>query len=226
MILPIDKDSYLHFSTYLNQIKQDYITARFLLILSRYEGLNLNFVDKRVRIINTLDYSVHNIYTQLVKTSFKIFYDILDKIACFINDYLELGIHERHINFRRIWYSNWKTKMIRKKIEDTKNLSLNALFDIHRDFENGPYKKLREIRHALTHRFVNIRMFQELEDEKNMTEETFVRRTLELARIVRSAIIYLLYFVYDEERKKEAKSKGIRVPMFAQELPDDLKSRR
>jgi len=226
MIVPIDKDSYLHFSAYLNQIKQDYITARFLLILSRYKGLNLNFVDKRVRIINTLDYSAHNIYIQLVKTSFKIFYDILDKIACFINDYLELGIHERHINFRRIWYSNWKTKMIRKKIEDTKNLSLNALFDIHRDFENGPYKKLREIRHALTHRFVNIRMFQELEDEKNMTEETFVRRTLELARIVRSAIIYLLYFVYDEEKKKEAKTKGILVPILAQELPDDLKSRR
>jgi len=224
MIVPINKDSYLRLSAYLNQIKQDYVTARFLLILSRFKGLNLSFVDKRVKIINTLDYSMHNIYTQLAKTSFKIFYDILDKIAFFINDYLELGIPEKNINFRWVWYTG--KKVIRKKIEDTKNLSLNALFDIHRNFENGPYEKLKNTRHALTHRFVNIKMFQDLEDEKNMTEDTLVRQTLELARIVRSAIIYLLHFVYVEESKKEARTKGILPPMFAQELPDKLKTRR
>lgn len=217
---------YYHLSEYLNQIKQDYITARFLLILSRYKGLNLDFVDKRVKIIDTLNYRIHNIYTQLVKTSFKGFYNILDKIACFINDYLELGIPERKTTFRKVWYSNLKTKMIHKKIVDTKNHSLNALFDIHRDFENGPYKELKNTRHALTHRFVNIRMFQEKEDEENMTEETLVRQTLELARIVRSAIIYLLHFIYVEESKTETKTKGIRVPMFAQEFPDNLKSHR
>lgn len=235
MIVPINKrkekdflkdDPYLRLSAYLNQIKQDYITARFLLILSRYKGLNLNFVDKRVKIIDTLDYSMHNIYIQLIKTSFKNFYDIIDKIACFINDYLELGILKTQIDFRRVWYTNLKTKRIHKKIENTKNFSLNALFDIHRDFENGPYKKLRKTRNALTHRFINIRMFQELEGEENMTEDTLVRQTVELARIVRSAIIYLLYFVYVEESKKEAKLKGIKTPMFVQELPDGLKSHR
>lgn len=217
---------FFHLSEYLNQIKQDYVTARFLLILSRYEGLSLNFVDKRVKIIDTLDYRTYNIYIQLVKTSFKGFYDILDKIACFINDYLELGIPERKTTFRKIWYSNLKTKMIHKKIMDTKNLSLNALFDIHRDFENGPYEKLKNTRHALTHRFVNIRSFQEKEDEENMTEEILVRQTLELARIVRSAIIYLLHFVYVRETKKEAKTKGILAPIFAEDLRDDLKARR
>jgi hypothetical protein len=139
---------------------------------------------------------------------------------------LELGIPERKIDFRKVWYTNWKTKKIRKKIEDTENFSLNALFDMHGDFENGPYKKLQRTRHALTHRFVNIRMFQESENEENMTEETLVRRTLELARIVRSAIIYLLYFVYVEERKKKAKSKGTATHIFAQELPDGLKTHR
>ncbi|MCD6333878.1 MAG: hypothetical protein J7M27_00910, partial [Candidatus Latescibacteria bacterium] len=174
----------------------------------------------------TLDYSMHNIYIQLAKASFKNFYDILDKIAYFINDYLELGITEGEINSWRVWYSDRKTRIIRKKIEDTQNFSLNALFDMHKDFGKGQYKKLRNTRDALTHRFINIRMFQKLEDEENMTEDTLVGQTLELAKIVRSAIIYLLYFVCVEERKKEEKSKGILLPMFAQELPDNLKSYR
>ena len=224
MIVPTHKDSYLHLSAYLNQIKQDYVAARFLLILSRYKGLNLDFVDKNVKIINTLDYSVHNIYIQLVKTSFKIFYDILDKIACFINAYLELGISQRNINFRWVWHTK-KNEAVRKKIQNTMNFSLNAIFDIHRNFENGPYEKLRNTRNALTHRFVNVRMLQELEDEENMTEDTLVKQTIELARIVRSAIIYLLHFVHVEENKKEAKISGILPPLFARELPDKLKKR-
>jgi len=194
---------YLRLSAYLNQIKQDYVAARFLLVLSRYKGLNLDFVDRHVTIINTLDYSMHDIRIQLVKISFKNFFGILDKIACFISDYLELGIPERKIDFRKIWYYDSR-KEVRKKIERTKNLSLNALFDIHRSSKkNGPHESLQEIRNALTHRFVNIRMFPESEDEENMTEETLVKHTLELARIVRNAIIYLLYFVYVEESKKE-----------------------
>ena len=235
MIVPINRgnrkdflkdDPYLRLSAYLNQIKQDYVTARFLLVLSRYEGLNLNFVDKHVTIIDTLDYGMHNIYIELVKASFRCFYDILDKIAYFINDYIELEIPDREISFRRVWYSDRKTKMIHKKIGDTKNLSLNALLDMCRDFESGPYKKLRKTRNALTHRFIYVRMFQELEDEENMVEETLVRRTLELAQLVRNAVIYLLHFVYVEESKKEAEPKGILAPMFAQELPDNLKSYR
>ena len=119
-----------------------------------------------------------------------------------------------------------KNKKIHRKIEKTKNFSLNALFDIHRDFENGSYRKLKKTRDALTHRFINIKMFQEIEDEENMKEDTLVMQTLELARIVRSALIYLTYFVFVDESEKEAKLKGILPPMIIQELPDNLKSYR
>lgn len=237
MIVPISnrnkKDSlkdepYLRLSAYLNQIKQDYVTARFLLALSRYKGLNLDFVDKRVKIINTLDYGIHNIYIELVKASFKSFYDILDKIAYFIKDYLKLTITKREISFRKVWYEDDrdKGKGIRKRIQDTNNLSLNALFDLHRDFEGGTHDQLRQIRHALTHRFINVRMLQEPEEDESMTEDTLVSQTLELAKLVRNAILYLLHFVYIEESKKKAESKGFMPTIFAQEIPDNLKSYR
>ena len=190
MLVSVDeRDKYLHLTSYLNQIKQDFVAARFLLILSRYKGVNLNFVDKRVTIIDTLDYSLHNIYIQLIKESFKSFYNILDKIACFIQHYL--GLPKKRTYFTKIWYSDQKNKIVHNRIECTKNPSLNALFDIHRNFENGPYTKLRQTRNTLTHRFVNIRMTQKIENSDNMKEDTLVVQTIELARIVKNAIIYL-----------------------------------
>jgi hypothetical protein len=56
-----------------------------------------------------------------------------------------------------------------------------------------------------------------------MTEDTLFNQTIQLAKIVRSCIIYLLYFVYLEEVKKKAKVKGTTVHKFAKEIPDDLK---
>jgi tetratricopeptide (TPR) repeat protein len=188
--------------SYLNQIKQDYVLARFLLVLSRYSELNLDFVDKRVRIVDTFDHSLHNIRIQLAKASFKNFYDILDKIACFVNDYLGLGIPEKETYFHTLWYPR-NMKTVRGRIKQTNNFSLNALFDINKDFgKKGHYEELRRTRNALTHRFVNIRSFQEKEDEQNMTEETLITQTLDLGKLVRNAIIYLLYFVDAEERKR------------------------
>jgi tetratricopeptide (TPR) repeat protein len=221
----IKKDTFLQLSSYLNHIKQDFITARFLLIISRFKGINLDFVDNNVTIVDTLDQTRHNIYIQLLKEAFKSFYNILDKIACFIDNYLELGIPKNRINFNGLWYSDQKAKTIRNKIAATKNFGLNALFDIHRDFEKGPYKKLRKTRNALTHRFINIKTSPKPENYENMTEESLLGRTLELSRIVRSAIIYLLCFVSVEETKKEKKTTSFTKSLKAREIPKSLRKR-
>lgn len=219
-------DPFLRLSSYLNNIKQDFTTARFLLATSRFGGLNLDFVDNNVTIIDTFDHTRYNIYIQLLKEAFKSFYNILDKIACFIDYYLKLGIPEDKVDFCNLWYSDQKTKKIKEKVEATKNLGLNALFDIHRDFEKGGFcEKLRETRNALTHRFVNIKLSPEIENSENMTEESLLSRTLEIARIVRSAIIYLLCFVNVEETKKEQKTIGPRGSLTAREIPKSLKKR-
>ena len=232
MIVPLVKhnnqdwakdDQYLRLSRYLNQIKQDYVTARLLLILSRYKELNLDFVHRRVKIIDTLDYSLHNIYVELVKASFKGFYSVLDKVAYFINDYIRLGVPDRHVSFRAVWYQSSRDKTIREQILATKSFSLNALFSLHQDFEDGEFKDLRLTRDALTHRFVNVKLFHNTGDIENMSENSLVGLTLELARVTRNAILYLLQFVHTKEVKKERESTGFIPTLYAQEIPDDLK---
>jgi tetratricopeptide (TPR) repeat protein len=222
---PLKQDPFLRLSFYVNQIKQDYVTARLLLVLSQYKGLNLDFADRNVRIINTMDYSIHNIRTELAKKAFKSLADILDKVAFFINDYLNLNMQDEKVDFDSVWYNyDKKTKnmVIKPKIQQTNNISLNALFDLHLDFEyQGAYRPLKKMRNALTHRFINVREMLDREDDENISPETLLSRTIEFAGLTRSSILYLLQFVDLEERKKNTLNF---ITLTAQEIPDNLKN--
>lgn len=224
--ISVKRNPFLRLTSYLNQIKEDYVTARFLLTLSKFKGINLDFVDKRVSIINTFDSSIYSVYIQMIKISFKSFYDILDKISIFINDYLKLGKDESKVNIRNIWYSDLKTKKIYEKIKEIKNFSLNALYDTSQELENGRYEKLRHTRNALTHRFVNIKISLDKEDERNMYKDTLYEQTLELAKIVRNSIIYLMHFVLIEENNKRKKIAKKLPKIRALEIPHELRSLR
>lgn len=215
----IEDDLFLVLSSYLNQIKMDFISARLNLILYQYEELDLKFVNDNVVIIDSLNYEMHNIRIQLIKDSFKSFYDILDKIAFFINEYFELVIEPWQIDFKKFWYVNFKEKVLREEL-DFDNNGLKALFDIHEDILYGDEKKLNKIRNTLTHRVLKIKLFSFDEEKDALTEEELFNRTIDLAKIVRNAIIYLMAMVDIEESKKDDSNS---VPMFAYEVPNDLK---
>ena len=91
------------------------------------------------------------------------------------------------------------------------------------------YPSLSDIRNSLEHRFIKIilknfnrnKIVSEYhEDILIFDEETLVKRTLELFKLARSAIIYLVNVVYLEENKKENQDLST---IFGIELPDDLK---
>lgn len=84
----------------------DYVSARFLLILSQYENIDLDFITKNVFITNTLNFEENDIRVQLLKNSFTSLFNILDKIAFFINDYLEIGKSSKKADFRHIWFNS------------------------------------------------------------------------------------------------------------------------
>ena len=177
-------------SSYLNQIKMDYISARTLLILSEYKEIGLDSITKYVYIMDT-DFSEENgIRTQLLKDSFKNFFNILDKIAFFIKDYLGFENEHMDINFRTLW----NKPEIHNILIQTKNPGLNALYDIYLDLEFDYNRKyLRDTRNALTHKYLKIT--SEKYEITDKTLEELKNETLEIAHLVKNAIIYLMRFV-------------------------------
>ena len=193
-----NETSFSMFSSYLNQIKMDYVSARTLLILSEYEDFDLDSITKHVLIVNTDFPEETDIRVQFLKDSFKNFFNILDKIAFFIKDYLDFDEEYDNITFRTLWDEPEIKKVLIKK----NNLGLAALYDIHIDIDKTEEKKnLRTTRNALTHRYLKITT--EKQEITDKTVEELKAETLEIAHLVKNAIIYLMRFVKLNEDKIE-----------------------
>jgi len=210
-----DKNTFINLAKYINQIKEDYSTARLLLVQSQFKRRDFDNISKRTTFVNTLDYSIFNIYIGLLKNSFKEAYNVLDKIARFINEYYGLGI-KGDISFNKIWHykvSKGDYK-IRSKVFNSKNISLYSLYDIFLDFKSGYYEKIREIRNALTHERLVIydssilTKWDNKNNKYNIGYDTMLSQTIKLLQLIKSSIIYLINFVQLEENKKRKDSTG------------------
>ncbi|NMC64333.1 MAG: hypothetical protein GYA55_14305 [SAR324 cluster bacterium] len=201
-----DNDTFYYFAKQLNQIKEDYAVARLNLVQSQYKQKAFDNISKRTSYVYALDYSQFNLYIGLLKSAFKDAFNILDKIAVFINDYYNLELKENNIYF--VTASIWEDKgAIRKEILNSENISLYALYDIYRDFKSNRCQKIKQIRNALTHR--RLIVFDSLitsidddADKHNIDSDTLLQETVNLMRLTKAAIIYLINFVNTEEEKK------------------------
>ena len=205
----LEDDPYLKLSSQLNQIKMDYATSRFLLMLSQSESSLLNLMSKNMTLTLDLSYEENNTSVQLLKDSFAGFYNILDKISHLINIYFNLQKDPKHLNFRNIW--NNKKGNINGKLSSLNNSGLSALYDIHLELEKDNEKfYLRILRNNLTHNFRPVKLFKM--EEEDLTYEELKDSTIELAKIVKNAIIYLIRAININERKKYGRNKDKIIP--------------
>ena len=204
-----EKDSYLRLSSQLNQIKLDFIISRFLLILSQSEVKLLDLISENTILTETFSYEENNSSVQLLKNSFTGFYNILDKISHLINIYFDLKKDSKHLDFHNVWDN--RNGKINGKLRDLKNPGLSALYDIHLELERGCEKYyLREMRNNLTHNFIPIKLIKL--EENDMTYDELRDNTIELAKIVKNAIIYLIRAIYINEVRKHEKNKDKIIP--------------
>lgn len=227
MVRPISEPP--HFIGFYNQLKQEYVSARYLCWqgITKSEALKNHYSDKDVLLLNTLDYPVYSVFLEQVKLAFRMAYSLFDKIAFFINEYWSLGMCERTINFQSIWFegdAKKKPKVLRTCFQSSHNLPLRGLYWLSQDFvESGKEgivlgetmepdaDKLRSIRNHLEHKYLKVhddlwgyttRSANELFDDKwafHLTMKELNEKTIRMLKMARAGLTYLSLAVHQEE---------------------------
>ncbi|KVR76135.1 hypothetical protein WK26_25600 [Burkholderia vietnamiensis] len=203
---------------FFNQLKQEFVSARWLY----FEAVNSDEVhdsDLGVHLYNTLDYPAYGLSLEKLKISFRMAYSILDKIAYFLNRYLDLGVAEFDVSFRSIWKQK-KSTSVRPEFAASKNWPLRGLYWLSKDLFEPAFadvidpdaQGLSKLRNHLEHKYVKVHSFAFPEPDTSdmwfddfaysLTVDELERRTLRLLRLVRAALIYLVLGMHAEERRR------------------------
>ena len=210
-----------HFVGCFNQMKQEYVSARYIL----YDSIRadaVHYSDRDVTLANTLDYPCYSLSVEKAKMAFRSAYSLLDKVAFFLNRYLGLGMKDRDVSLRRIWYEDPRKRgPIRSRVLERASLPVKALFWLSRDlYEDAPgyrsamqpdAQQLSTIRNHIEHRYV--KLHQEVWSASASADEPmrdilafslsrgeFESKALRLLKLARAALLYLAHAVAIEER--------------------------
>ncbi|KAF1687561.1 hypothetical protein B1992_02535 [Pseudoxanthomonas broegbernensis] len=219
---------------HFNLIKQEFCAARYAL----YEGMNsagVHFSDRGVLLYNTLDYPTLGFAVERMKMAFRGAYAVFDKVAFLLNDYLNLGIPDRQVNFRNLWFVKGKGKTLHPSLDGLANWPLRGLFwlskDIHeegvREVTEPDARELYELRNHMEHKFVSVHdgFLRSMSPNSVEASESgifdisitdLITKTLRQLKLSRAAIIYLSLGIHVEEKRRfETRgSKMISVPMI------------
>jgi tetratricopeptide (TPR) repeat protein len=241
IVTPLDEGP--RYQGFYNQMKQEYVSARFLL----YEAITAkasHYSDRDVFLFDTYDYATYGLAAEKLKMAFRVFYSLLDKTGFFVNAYFGLGIPEGAVTFRTLWYVKGK-KTLRAEFRDRPNWPLRGLYWLSRDLANDDAdahaslepdaRALAEIRNHLEHRY--LKLHSEIPPKTRADRGALAddlayslwrgdleRRTRRLAKLVRASIIYLTLAIKVEERERAAKRPpGLIMPAELGRVPDEWK---
>jgi LA2681-like HEPN len=207
-------DRNLFYHGFFNEIKQEYITARYLFYSYNHDftEFDLHYSDSGRNLVNSLDYSQYGLRYGLMRNSFRSLYSIFDKISYFINEYFSVGEDKEKVSFKNIWYKNGKINPV---IANISNNPLRGLYFINKDFYSKDMeflnvadedaKNMAKIRNHLEHKYLRITMFNLNQDDfigYTISESLLREKILRLLKCTREAIIYLSLAVHEAEFKK------------------------
>lgn len=225
------------YQTIFNQLKQEYVSARFLFYESLFTD-SVHFSDKGVTLMDALDYSAYSLSVEKTKIAFRVCYSIFDKIAYFINLYLKLENPPDRVTFRNIWYNKLqKNQGVNEIIAQSDNWALRGLYWLSKDLYDKEFettiepqaKEIATIRNYMEHKsFKVVESFNQEWSKKTETYEIdrdlFAEKTIKVIKLSRSALMYLSFMIYEEESKRETNRKGTTLPMEFNYIRDEYKT--
>lgn len=225
---------------FFNQIKQEYVSARFML----YEGLldtRLHFSDRDVQLFDTLDYPMHSLATERVRTAFRIAYSLLDKVAFLIDHHWKLGKMPERINFKNVWMVEGKPRLL-DRFKAYENWPLRGLYWLSKELfdedlkhSTGPdARELHDIRNALEHKYLQVHegwawnLMMNGPTSKGLglsiDSDLLEAKALRILKMSRSALIQLALAIGVEQRAKRSPGHLIgSMPLYGL---DDRRKRR
>ena len=217
------------FPRYYNLLKQEYVTARFLLYQAiDDQWVSSQFSDKDVLLLEGYDGAKMDIHCEKLKTAYRMAYSIFDKISIFLNDYFDLDLRMRGLSFNSVWGNRDHGKFVlRPRFEGSQNWPLRGLYYLSKDLFDDGFKdvslpeaqELASLRNRLEHRFVALQHFssraESTESLTYITIDKFQEKTLKIMSMAREALIYLSLSMHCEESMKPTDRSKLAMPIYS-----------
>lgn len=230
---------------FFNQMKQEFVSARWMY----YDGshaIGTHFSDRDVLLYNTLDYPAYGLSVEKIKMSVRMAYSLFDKIAFFLNRYMDLKVPPNEVSFARIWRTK-DNASVRPELEASKNWPLRGLYWLSKDLRDKQLKEstepdareLNEIRNHLEHKYLKIHemLVPRVTDPKSplawmvddlafsIAKTEFDAKALRVLKLARAALMYLSLGMHREEkqRAKTRKDGSMLAPMPLTPWDDEWK---
>jgi tetratricopeptide (TPR) repeat protein len=233
---------------FFNQLKQEYVSARWTYYESQYSlGGETHFSDKDVLLHDTMDYPVYGLSLEKTKLAFRVGYSVLDKIAYFLNAYMSLGIVDNQVYFRTVWHvktKKGKAGAVRTEFTASENWPFRGLYWLSMDLfdeemagvlEPDAYA-LHQLRNQLEHKYVKVHEFRPASGRTShdlyhdhlahaIGQAELRHKTLRTLKLARAALIYLSLGMHrEEQRRSKLGGPGkITLPVFSTPFSDERK---
>ena len=208
----------------LNRLKSELSLARLLYYYSTEKNENeFNTFDSEVMFTELFDSEYIGTKSEMLRTSFRLCFGILDKIASGICLLFDLADDNENIYFENFWKPNPNNTKVKQKerwekINSIYNISLVALYTQATDLnsKSGEWYFFKTWRNALEHNqfvlfsdeeFGNdiFNIYKNNPDIVSVDKGYFINKTLQILQFTRSAIFNFVYLVRNEAQKSKPK---------------------
>ena len=222
----------LSYYSWYNILKQEYNQARYFL----YQAHSLVYDDvhesqEDILLVNTLDYPEIGYRTELLKSSLKMAYGVLDKIGLLCNDFVcGKNMPAGDITFTK-WFKGIECKI---RIND----KFTPLYWVAKDFFScGSFNRLRLLRNVIEHRYLRVVRSTTIPLEKELSDRTKMEYTVtfselkdqvfETLKLIRSLTFYIVFAFnesYLETVLDSRKNNKVFIPLTISYYDDEWKN--